>query len=188
MIGAIAISVAFLGSLSAVYGYEGGQVLRASDWICELPGRASSSCREDLRPALPTLNARKYSPQFVWESPTIGDEFAQIEIRNVAHLRPVKPVKKSQCVVNHGCKWEQPPSIEYPSFAGAGDAICSTTFTIDDDGFAIDIVVDCDDARFNEATLVGLATFKHTVTDPCGNICPLIGQRIEYPIDYRLED
>ena len=92
------------------------------------------------------------------------------------------------CGVSHGCTWESLPIPEYPTTLGATEASCSVQLTVGKDGIAKDVVVECDDRRFNAVTRRAISSMKHSVTDACGRTCSIIGERIEYPIEYRLED
>ena len=93
-----------------------------------------------------------------------------------------------RCFDDHSCHWEQPPSPAYPLITGVGEAICDVWLTVGEDGRAHDVSVDCDDPRFNRTTEIGLSTLKHRVKDSCGKPCSMIGRRIQYPIEYHLED
>lgn len=92
------------------------------------------------------------------------------------------------CGVNHGCTWEQLPTPEYPHILDATEASCSVQLTVGDDGLARDVVVECDDRRFDAVTKRAISSMKHSVNDACGSPCSIIGKRIDYPIEYRLED
>ena len=88
----------------------------------------------------------------------------------------------------HDCGIVRHPAWKYPELEEPGEATCDTSFLIGEDGFAQDINVECDDPRFNDATLKGLSEVQYQVTDKCGRVCSRIGTRVEYPIEYRLDE
>lgn len=95
----------------------------------------------------------------------------------------------ANCVSSaHDCGIVRHPAFEYPDLHEPGEATCNTSFLIGEDGSAHDLSVDCDDPRFNDATLKGLSAVQYQVTDTCGRICSRIGTRVEYPIEYRLDE
>ena len=92
------------------------------------------------------------------------------------------------CRVNYGCTWEKLPTPEYPNILDTTEASCSVQLTVGDNGLARDVVVECDDRRFDAVTERAILSMKHSVNDACGSPCSIIGKRIDYPIEYRLED
>jgi len=80
------------------------------------------------------------------------------------------------------------PAPEYPQLTELAEASCEASFIVGEDGAATDIRVDCDDPRFSDPTLEGLSKVRYKTRESCGRVCPQVGERVEYPIEYRLED
>ena len=99
---------------------------------------------------------------------------------------------RSLCFEHHECAALNVPDVQYPMFEGYLEeprtASCAVNFLVNEQGKPEDIKASCSDKRFKRSAERGVSTLRFQVMNRCGQPCGYIGNRMEYPLEYSLEE
>ena len=90
--------------------------------------------------------------------------------------------------VSHDCEMVTGPTPEAPRLTELGDAECSVSYRVNDDGSVTVISAKCDDERFVDSAVTGMSSVRYKTRDVCGRVCRNVGREFDVPIYFNLDE